>query len=112
MKARRPSLFLFFATLSVIPAVPARAEVPEAGLRERQWDLARATERFETGRFEQALAGFEAAAREPAPPLPPEALRRWGVGDDFGGLAIYLASDASRYHTGDAFVIDGGYAIF
>ena len=79
MKARRPSLFLFFATLSVIPAVPARAEVPEAGLRERQWDLARANERFEAGRFEQALAGFEAAAREPAPPLPPEALRRWGV---------------------------------
>jgi hypothetical protein len=59
MKARRPSLFLFFATLSVIPAVPARAEVPEAGLRERQWDLARANERFEAGRFEQALAVSE-----------------------------------------------------
>jgi NAD(P)-dependent dehydrogenase (short-subunit alcohol dehydrogenase family) len=44
--------------------------------------------------------------------LPRVPLRRWGVGDDFGGLAIYLASDASRYHTGDAFVIDGGYAIF
>jgi hypothetical protein len=46
MKARRPSLFLFFATLSVLAAVPARAEVPEAGLRERQWELARAYERF------------------------------------------------------------------
>jgi NAD(P)-dependent dehydrogenase (short-subunit alcohol dehydrogenase family) len=44
--------------------------------------------------------------------LPRVPLRRWGVGDDFGGLAVYLASDASRYHTGDAFVIDGGYAIF
>ena len=39
-------------------------------------------------------------------------MRRWGVPEDFGGLAVYLASDASRYHTGDTFVIDGGYAIF
>jgi NAD(P)-dependent dehydrogenase (short-subunit alcohol dehydrogenase family) len=39
-------------------------------------------------------------------------MRRWGDGDDFGGIAVYLASDASRYHTGDTFVIDGGYAIF
>lgn len=39
-------------------------------------------------------------------------MRRWGVGDDFGGLAVYLASDLSAYHTGDNFVIDGGYAIF
>lgn len=38
--------------------------------------------------------------------------RRWGVGDDFGGIAVYLASDASRYHTGDTFVIDGGYSLF
>ena len=29
-----------------------------------------------------------------------------------GGIAVYLASDASRYHTGDSFLIDGGYAIF
>lgn len=38
--------------------------------------------------------------------------RRWGTGDDFGGLAVYLASDASAYHTGDQFVIDGGYTRF
>jgi NAD(P)-dependent dehydrogenase (short-subunit alcohol dehydrogenase family) len=44
--------------------------------------------------------------------LPRVPLRRWGVGDDFGGVAVYLASDASRYHTGDTFVIDGGYALF
>ena len=44
--------------------------------------------------------------------LPRVPMRRWGVGDDFGGIAVYLASDASRYHTGDAFVIDGGYLIF
>ena len=38
--------------------------------------------------------------------------RRWGEPEDFGGIAVYLASDASRYHSGDAFVIDGGYSIF
>jgi NAD(P)-dependent dehydrogenase (short-subunit alcohol dehydrogenase family) len=38
--------------------------------------------------------------------------RRWGTADDFGGVAIYLASDASAYHSGDTFVIDGGYSIF
>jgi NAD(P)-dependent dehydrogenase (short-subunit alcohol dehydrogenase family) len=39
-------------------------------------------------------------------------LRRWGEPEDFGGIAVYLASDASRFHTGDSFLIDGGYAIF
>ncbi|MFZ5671206.1 MAG: SDR family NAD(P)-dependent oxidoreductase [Pseudomonadota bacterium] len=38
--------------------------------------------------------------------------RRWGEPADFGGIAVYLASDASSYHSGDLFVIDGGYAIF
>jgi hypothetical protein len=39
-------------------------------------------------------------------------LRRWGGPADFGGLAVYLASDASAYHTGDTLMIDGGYAAF
>jgi NAD(P)-dependent dehydrogenase (short-subunit alcohol dehydrogenase family) len=39
-------------------------------------------------------------------------MRRWGKPADFGGIAVYLASDASRYHTGDTFVIDGGYLVF
>ncbi|MBI3635851.1 MAG: SDR family oxidoreductase [Candidatus Rokubacteria bacterium] len=39
-------------------------------------------------------------------------MRRWGTGADFGGIAVYLASDASAYHTGDTFVIDGGYSLF
>lgn len=30
----------------------------------------------------------------------------------FGGVAVYLTSDASSYHSGDSFVIDGGYSIF
>ena len=38
--------------------------------------------------------------------------RRWGVPSDFAGIAVYLAGDASAYHTGDTFVIDGGYSIF
>jgi NAD(P)-dependent dehydrogenase (short-subunit alcohol dehydrogenase family) len=44
--------------------------------------------------------------------LPRIPTRRWGRPDDFGGIAVYLASDASAYHTGDSFLIDGGYAIF
>jgi NAD(P)-dependent dehydrogenase (short-subunit alcohol dehydrogenase family) len=38
--------------------------------------------------------------------------RRWGEPEDFGGVAVYLASDASRFHTGDSLVVDGGYTIF
>ena len=44
--------------------------------------------------------------------LPRIPVRRWGRPEDFGGIAVYLASDASAYHTGDTFVIDGGYAVF
>jgi NAD(P)-dependent dehydrogenase (short-subunit alcohol dehydrogenase family) len=44
--------------------------------------------------------------------LPRVPMRRWGVPEDFGAIAVYLTSDASAYHTGDTFVIDGGYAIF
>jgi NAD(P)-dependent dehydrogenase (short-subunit alcohol dehydrogenase family) len=38
--------------------------------------------------------------------------RRWGQPDDFAGIAVYLASAASGYHTGDAFVVDGAYTIY
>ncbi|MFM9226545.1 MAG: SDR family NAD(P)-dependent oxidoreductase, partial [Actinomycetota bacterium] len=44
--------------------------------------------------------------------LPRVPLRRWGDPDDFSGIAAYLASDASRYHTGDVITIDGGYHSF
>lgn len=36
-------------------------------------------------------------------------VRRWGEPDDFGGIAAYLMSDASAYHTGQLIQIDGGY---
>lgn len=44
--------------------------------------------------------------------LPRIPTRRWGTGADFGGIAVYLMSSASAYHTGDTFLIDGGYALF
>ncbi|MDQ1402776.1 MAG: hypothetical protein QOG03_1092 [Actinomycetota bacterium] len=44
--------------------------------------------------------------------LPRVPMRRWGEPSDFAGAAVYLASPASKYHTGDTLVIDGGYAVF
>jgi NAD(P)-dependent dehydrogenase (short-subunit alcohol dehydrogenase family) len=44
--------------------------------------------------------------------LPRVPMRRWGEPSDFGGMAVYLASGAAKYHTGDTFVIDGGYLVF
>ncbi len=44
--------------------------------------------------------------------IPRVPFRRWGQPEDFGGIAVYLASDAAAYHSGDSFVIDGGYSIF
>lgn len=43
--------------------------------------------------------------------LPRIPARRFGSPDDFAGVAIYLMSDLSAYHTGDSIVIDGGYSI-
>ncbi len=44
--------------------------------------------------------------------IPRVPARRWGEPADFGGIAVYLASGASSYHSGDTFVIDGAYSIF
>ena len=44
--------------------------------------------------------------------LPRIPARRWGQIDDFGGIAVYLASDAAGYTTGEQFIIDGGYTKF
>ena len=38
--------------------------------------------------------------------------RRWGTPEDLEGIAVYLASDASRFHTGDSIRVDGGYSVF
>ena len=44
--------------------------------------------------------------------LPRIPARRWGDKSDFEGIAAYLMSDASNYHTGDSFLIDGGFFLF
>lgn len=44
--------------------------------------------------------------------MPRIPMRRWGVPDDFGAIAVYLMSDAARWHTGDVIKIDGGFSIF
>ncbi|MBM4074655.1 MAG: SDR family oxidoreductase, partial [Planctomycetes bacterium] len=36
----------------------------------------------------------------------------FGHPEDLGPLAVYLASDASKYMTGAALVIDGGYTLW
>jgi NAD(P)-dependent dehydrogenase (short-subunit alcohol dehydrogenase family) len=38
--------------------------------------------------------------------------KRWGKPEDLEGVAVYLASEASRFHTGDTLVVDGGYVCF
>ena len=62
----------------------------------------------ETDMTEDAFASVKFAANV-KPRIP---MRRWGVPADFGGIAVYLMSAASAWHTGDSFVIDGGYTIF
>jgi NAD(P)-dependent dehydrogenase (short-subunit alcohol dehydrogenase family) len=44
--------------------------------------------------------------------MPRMPMKRWGNPDDFAGIAVYLMGDASRWHTGDSFIIDGGYLLF
>ena len=44
--------------------------------------------------------------------IPRVPARRWGEPKDFGGVAVYLASDASAYQSGTTTIIDGGYSIF
>ena len=44
--------------------------------------------------------------------MPRIPMRRFGEPDDFGGIAVYLMSSLSSYHTADCFVIDGGYTAF
>jgi NAD(P)-dependent dehydrogenase (short-subunit alcohol dehydrogenase family) len=53
--------------------------------------------------------GNEKFAGNVKPRIP---VRRWGVEQDFGPVAVYLASDATKYTTGQSIVIDGGYTLF
>ena len=57
-------------------------------------------------------AGVMANEKFVANVMPRIPMRRFGEPSDFGGIAVYLMSNASSYHTADCFVIDGGYTAF
>ncbi len=44
--------------------------------------------------------------------IPRIPVRRFGEPSDFSGIAVYLMSTASSYHTADCLLIDGGYTAF
>lgn len=54
-----------------------------------------------TGDYDQAMIDF--VARQP--------MGRIGAADEIAALALYLASDASAFTTGQGHIIDGGWAI-
>ncbi|MBO9447239.1 SDR family oxidoreductase [Ruegeria sp. R14_0] len=54
-----------------------------------------------TGDYEQAMTDF--IARQP--------MGRIGTAEEIAALALYLASDASKYTSGQPFAIDGGWTI-
>jgi 2-deoxy-D-gluconate 3-dehydrogenase len=60
-------------------------------------DLTRAARQQVEGLHDRVLA------RTPA--------QRWGVPDDFAGIAVFLASAASDFVTGAAITVDGGYSV-
>ncbi|HEY4942516.1 MAG TPA: SDR family oxidoreductase [Rhizomicrobium sp.] len=60
----------------------------------------------------EMTAGAQSSTAFAEKVIPRVPMRRWGKPEDFGGIAVYLASDAAKYHTGDTFIIDGGYIIF
>ncbi len=65
------------------------------------------------GFVESAMtASWLSSERFEAAVLPRVPAGRWGTPDDYSGIAVYLASDASRYHSGDTIVIDGAYRVF
>jgi NAD(P)-dependent dehydrogenase (short-subunit alcohol dehydrogenase family) len=57
-------------------------------------------------------AGIMANDKFVANVIPRIPMRRFGEPSDLGGIAVYLMSKASSYHTADCFVIDGGYTAF
>ncbi|MBI5261910.1 MAG: SDR family oxidoreductase [Bradyrhizobium sp.] len=60
----------------------------------------------------EMTAGIMANEKFVANVMPRIPMRRFGEASDFGGIAVYLMSKASSYHTTDCFVIDGAYAAY
>jgi NAD(P)-dependent dehydrogenase (short-subunit alcohol dehydrogenase family) len=58
--------------------------------------------------FMDGIDGNEEMTRRIQARIP---LRRWAQPSELGGIAVYLASDASSWHTGDEFNLDGGYSV-
>ena len=56
--------------------------------------------------------GLQANDKFMSAAVPRIPMRRFGRPDDFAGIAVYLMSRASSYHTADCIVIDGGYSAF
>jgi NAD(P)-dependent dehydrogenase (short-subunit alcohol dehydrogenase family) len=62
---------------------------------------------IETEMIDELLAN-EKFVQAMRPRLP---LRRFALPEDYAGIAIYLMSDLSSYHTGSAIVIDGAFTV-
>jgi NAD(P)-dependent dehydrogenase (short-subunit alcohol dehydrogenase family) len=56
--------------------------------------------------------GVQANEKFMANVVPRIPFRRFGRAKDFAGIAVYLMSNASAYHTADCLVVDGGYSAF
>jgi NAD(P)-dependent dehydrogenase (short-subunit alcohol dehydrogenase family) len=57
----------------------------------------------EAVRAEAARTGDRGMSRVP--------LGRWGEPDEVAKLAVFLASDAASYITGETIIADGGYVV-
>jgi NAD(P)-dependent dehydrogenase (short-subunit alcohol dehydrogenase family) len=98
-----PLLYAYSAAKGAISSLMASVAIEMAKYGVRSNTIVPGWIETDLSRALRDRVGDEAMRRIPA--------RRWGRPEDLGGIAVYLASDASAYHTGDTIVIDGGYSI-
>ena len=58
-----------------------------------------------TRRAREQIAGLHESVLKRTPAA------RWGMPDDFAGIAVFLAAQASDFVTGAAITVDGGYSV-
>jgi 2-deoxy-D-gluconate 3-dehydrogenase len=58
-----------------------------------------------TRRAREQIEGLQQRVLERTP------AQRWGEPEDFAGIAVFLASEASNFVTGTAIPVDGGYSV-
>lgn len=101
---RHAPLMVGALALSIACVAPvAEAQYPVPRVPGRTESIDAAFHFFDEGRWSEALDAFEIAARDAQGPLPPEALRRWGVAASENGrpltayvrLGQYLATKPS-----------------